>query len=87
MKITKDISIEELVETVPESVRYLMEKGIKCIACGEPIWGTLEDAAKQKGFTEDDIECFGNDRQNLHNKPTVENKPEIQIKTKKLNTD
>jgi len=87
MKITKDISIEELVETVPESVRYLMEKGIKCIACGEPIWGTLEDAAKQKGFTEDDIECFVNDLQTLHYNPKVENNPEIQIETKKFNTD
>jgi len=87
MKITKDISIEELVETVPESVRYLMEKGIKCIACGEPIWGTLEDAAKQKGFTENDIEYFVNDLQNIHDSPKVENKPEIQIETKKLNAD
>ncbi len=29
-----------------------MHKGIKCLACGEPIWGTLEDAAKEKGFDE-----------------------------------
>ncbi|MBA7537493.1 hypothetical protein ES705_29762 [subsurface metagenome] len=27
MKITKEITIEELVEIIPESVRYLMEKG------------------------------------------------------------
>lgn len=58
MIITKEISIEELVESVPESVNYLMEKGIKCIACGEPIWGTLEDAAKEKGFEPDDIDKF-----------------------------
>lgn len=37
MNITKDITIEDLVEEIPESVRYLSEKGIKCIACGEPI--------------------------------------------------
>ncbi|NIR53173.1 DUF1858 domain-containing protein, partial [candidate division KSB1 bacterium] len=42
--IRKDTTIEELVRAHPESVRYLMEKGIKCIACGEPIWGTLEEA-------------------------------------------
>ena len=58
MKITKENTIEELVEIFPESVRYLMEKGIKCIACGEPIWGTLEEAAKEKGFNEDQIEEF-----------------------------
>ena len=58
MKITKDIYIEELVERLPESVSYLSEKGIKCIACGEPIWGTLEEAAKEKGFNEDEIRLF-----------------------------
>ena len=58
MKITKEITIEELVEIIPESVRYLMEKGIKCIACGEPIWGTLEEAAKEKGFDENQIDQF-----------------------------
>jgi len=58
MNITKDISIEELVELIPASVKYLSEKGIKCIACGEPIWGTLEDAALEKGFSDKDIEGF-----------------------------
>lgn len=65
MKITKDISIEELVEIVPGSVKYLMEKGIKCIACGEPIWGTLEEAAKEKGFSDMDIDGFVSDLQNF----------------------
>ncbi|MCB2220267.1 MAG: DUF1858 domain-containing protein [Bacteroidetes bacterium] len=48
--ITKDIEIEDLVRNYPFTVKYLSEKGIKCIACGEPIWGTLEEAAKEKGF-------------------------------------
>jgi len=50
-RITKEILIEELVENYPFSVRFLMEKGIRCIMCGEPIWGTLEEAAQEKGFT------------------------------------
>jgi methionine synthase II (cobalamin-independent) len=58
MEITKDISIEDLVDLKKASVRYLSEKGIKCIACGEPIWGTLEEAAREKGFGEDEIEEF-----------------------------
>lgn len=65
MKITKEITIEELVEIIPESVRYLMEKGIKCIACGEPIWDTLEEAAKEKGFNENQIEEFVKDLNKL----------------------
>jgi methionine synthase II (cobalamin-independent) len=59
--IEKDILIEELVNQIPESVSYLMKKGIKCIACGEPIWGTLEEAAKEKGFSEREINEFVSD--------------------------
>jgi len=57
-EITKDILIEELVNNYVFSVRYLMKKGIRCIMCGEPIWGTLEEAAKEKDFSEADIEGF-----------------------------
>lgn len=57
-KITKNIYIEDLVELFPPAVTYLMEKGIRCLQCGEPILGTLETAAKEKGFTENDIEKF-----------------------------
>lgn len=65
MEIDKNISIEELIEEKPASVKYLMEKGIKCIACGEPIWGTLEDAAKEKGYSESDILSFVSDLNQL----------------------
>ena len=56
--IDKDILIEDLVREVPAAVTYLMKKNIKCLACGEPIWGTLEEAAKKKGFSDEEIEVF-----------------------------
>lgn len=43
-QVTKDIEIEDLVKLIPESVTYLMNNGIRCLRCGEPIWGTLEEA-------------------------------------------
>ena len=58
MEITKDISIEDLVELKTEAVRYLSEKGIKCIPCGEPIWGTLGEAVSEKGFSENELALF-----------------------------
>ncbi len=58
MAILKTITIEELIRLIPESVSYLSKQGIRCIRCGEPIWGTLEEAAKEKGFSEADIERF-----------------------------
>lgn len=56
MEIRKNITIEELVEKVPASVAYLSKKGIRCIMCGEPIWGTLEEAAQEKGFSDEEID-------------------------------
>lgn len=63
--IEKDITIEELVDELPEAVSYLMKKNIKCIACGEPIWGTLEEAAKEKGFNDSEIQIFVKDLNEL----------------------
>jgi hypothetical protein len=54
--VTKDTLIEDLVKEVPGAVRYLMQKKIKCLACGEPVWGTLADAARGKGYNEDEID-------------------------------
>ena len=59
--IDEKISIEDLVEILPASVSYLSRKGIKCIACGEPVWGTLEEAALEKGFGKEAIEVFVKD--------------------------
>jgi len=50
LKIKPDTTIEEIVQKYPELVRPLMEYGIKCIACGEPVWGTLEENAREKGI-------------------------------------
>jgi methionine synthase II (cobalamin-independent) len=66
-KISRDIYIEDLVNTLPDSVIYLMNKGIRCLRCGEPSWGTLETAAKEKGFNDNDIELFVDDLNKIYN--------------------
>lgn len=68
MKITKDIEIEDLVNVLPQSVGYLREEGIRCLRCGEPIWGTLEAASKEKGHTEKDINRFVDELNKLSKK-------------------
>ncbi|MFH0735527.1 MAG: DUF1858 domain-containing protein [bacterium] len=67
VKITKDVEIEDLIALIPDSVVFLMEQGIRCLRCGEPIWGTLEAAAKEKGFTEQEIDNFVIQINNLEN--------------------
>lgn len=54
--ISENIFIEELVEKYPLSVSFLREKGLVCILCGEPVWGTLSELAKSKGFTDIQIQ-------------------------------
>ncbi|MDY0254026.1 MAG: hypothetical protein RBR30_06395 [Tenuifilaceae bacterium] len=54
--ITKDILVEDLVEELPDSVLFLRERGLVCILCGEPVWGTLNELAKSKGFTDEQID-------------------------------
>jgi len=55
MMITKESTIEELVNNFPFAVEVLSVRGIRCIRCGEPVWGTLEEAAKEKGYDDDYI--------------------------------
>ena len=52
--ISKDTTIEEIVNDYPELIKILSEYNIKCIACGEPIWGTLEENAKEKNIKDID---------------------------------
>ena len=66
--IDKNIEIEDLVNDYPFSVKYLSEQGIRCIACGEPIWGTLEEAAKEKGFNDDKVAFFVNELNEMNKK-------------------
>ncbi len=68
MKITKDIEIEELVTILPEAVGYLRVEGIRCLRCGEPIWGSLEAAAKEKGYNDKDVNRFVKDLNELADK-------------------
>jgi hypothetical protein len=54
--VTPEVLIEDLVAEHPRSVSFLMTHGIVCIACGEPIWGTLREAAERKGLSVSEIE-------------------------------
>jgi iron-sulfur cluster repair protein YtfE (RIC family) len=50
--ISKETLIEDLVVDHPEAIALLMRYGLKCIACGEPLWGTIGQAADDKGLPE-----------------------------------
>ena len=48
MNITPDIDVEQLIEDYPKAVNFLADRGIVCIRCGEPYWGSLRDLAAVK---------------------------------------
>lgn len=82
--IHKDIEIEELVSKFPFSVKYLMEQHIRCIACGEPIWGTLEEAAKEKGYDDAAVSRFVAEMNELANSGHKQVSDQKQIQTGKF---
>ena len=63
--ITKKDEIEFILKGIPEALPYLMKKGVCGISCGEPVWGILESTAKEKGFTDYEIDDIVIDLNNI----------------------
>lgn len=51
--IRRDSQIEDLIHAYKGLVGLLIRKGLPCVVCGDPFWGTLEELARQKGW--DDV--------------------------------
>lgn len=49
-EITLDTPVEELVTRNPAAIGFLAERGVLCVVCGEPFWGTLGELITQKGM-------------------------------------
>jgi len=50
MDITADVNVEELIEVHPRAAGFLADRGLVCIRCGEPYWGTMRELAAAKGL-------------------------------------
>ncbi len=48
-EITEDMTVEEVLERYPETVKVFMDLEIPCLVCGEPLWGTLKETAERYG--------------------------------------
>jgi len=49
-KISMDIQVEDLALQYPESVVFLIKHEVRCIRCGEPVWGTLGELLEETGI-------------------------------------
>lgn len=64
-RITRDMTIERLVELKEDAVGYLFHKRIRCIRCGEPVWDTIEAAARKVNYSEEEIDLLVDELNNL----------------------
>lgn len=51
--ITAQTSVAELLEQYPQANEFFLEKGFRCLRCGEPFWGSIEKFLKSSRFTGD----------------------------------
>jgi methionine synthase II (cobalamin-independent) len=52
--ISPDTLMEDLVREHPQVVPILVRRGVVCIQCGEPVWGTLGEALQRAGIIDQD---------------------------------
>jgi hypothetical protein len=48
--ITAEIAVEDLIRLVPRAPAVLRARGLVCLHCGEPVWGTLGELAAARGI-------------------------------------
>ena len=53
MAITKDMTIEEVVQKSPETIRVFMEHGLHCIGCAVARFENIEQGALAHGIDVD----------------------------------
>jgi hypothetical protein len=49
MHVNGQTQIEELVEAYPKVAGWFTRRGLRCVVCGEPFWGTIEELAEDSG--------------------------------------
>lgn len=56
--IRADQHVEDLIESHPALVGFLIEKGLPCLVCGEAFWGTLAELARSRGWSDEQISAL-----------------------------
>lgn len=55
MKITKDLTISQVLETNPDAAKVLMDNGMHCLGCFIASGETVEQAAQAHGIDVDEL--------------------------------
>jgi hypothetical protein len=57
-EISRSATIEDLIEDYPVTAGFMLEEGLPCLACGEPVWGTFEEVARRTGKSDTEIDVL-----------------------------
>lgn len=60
-EITAGLPVAELIEAYPPAVAFLAERNLFCIVCGEPVWGSIKEFARDHQLDDAGIELLVND--------------------------
>lgn len=55
VKITKEMSIEEIINKIPNAAEVMFSKGLHCVGCHVAASESLEQGAKAHGLTDKQI--------------------------------
>tara|TARA_Y100000310_G_scaffold244886_1_gene249796 strand:- start:2050 stop:2256 length:207 start_codon:yes stop_codon:yes gene_type:complete len=56
MKITRDMTIGEIIQEYPITIPVLLEAGVHCVGCHVAAWEKLEDGLRGHGMSEEKID-------------------------------
>jgi hybrid cluster-associated redox disulfide protein len=57
-KITRDMTLGDIVKRYPETVEVMLKHGMHCVGCHVAAWETLEQGARSHGIPDKDIESM-----------------------------
>jgi hypothetical protein len=49
-KVRLGTQVEDIAFKYPEAVGFLTRRGVRCIRCGEPVWGPLSELLEEAGI-------------------------------------
>lgn len=72
-RITAETPVEVVLEEVPEANEYLIGRGVPCLVCGEPFWGSIGDLARRHGI--EDVDALVRDLNRLSGEGATQDTP------------
>ncbi|MBD3373176.1 MAG: DUF1858 domain-containing protein [Candidatus Coatesbacteria bacterium] len=54
MPLTPQTPVEVVLDEHPAAADWLLQRGVICLRCGEPFWGSLGELLRNKRYTDEE---------------------------------